>query len=198
MDLDAIGQYKQLMQRYSQVVFRVSNDLQFWHTFLPAAIEAHRQIYPDPPFYFESGLFVYNISLNDDPGWLYPLQPSFTIDEDNIAASRVAFFQWIQVISLVRVYNSLETLVYSAIEKKYFPSPTGKKMATKALKTKILTEIKAAGLKDEINNNQFLLTFLKHRSTAVTHFLRLPVRDLPYTWESFFIFLSIIRHLIVH
>jgi hypothetical protein len=152
-----------LRAAYSGVVFSISNDLIFGQTFLPAAIQAHREKYPQQTRFFESGLYAYNINLSDNKGWLHGLGLSVEITKDSLEASRERFFMWIRLLSIVRIYNALELLLYGIIETRYLPSATLQQPMRK-LKTLILTELKNDGVSTGTKNNAFLLTYLGHRS----------------------------------
>jgi hypothetical protein len=186
------------MEEYSKVVFNISVDLKFWDSFLPTAIEAYKNAYPSNIRYFESGLYAYNMTLDDNSGWLYSLKKTAVIGSENIHESKESFFEWVQIISLVRIYNSLESLLYNMISSQYFTPSKSKKITNKDLKTRVLGELKTAAIKHDTKNNKFLIAYIKFRSTNADQFLRKTVRDLPYTWEGFFNFMSIIRHIIVH
>jgi len=189
--------YQSLRKAYSDVVFSISNDLIFWSTFLPSAIEAYRKNYPNQARLFESGLFAYNIQLGTNTGWLHSLNHSAEINDDNLDYSRERFFQWIRLLSVVRIYNALEKLLFGIIETQYLPFD-GPKHTLKKLKTLILTELTTENIAHDRKNNQFLLAFLRHRSPYLEQFFTLPVSNLTTSWETFFEFLSLIRHIIVH
>lgn len=186
-----------LRSAYSTVVFAISNDLTFWNTFLPAAIQAHREKYPDQIRFFESGLCAYDISLESNNGWLHTLDHIEAIDNENLDHSRQRFFQWIQVLSIVRIYNALELLLYGIIETCYLGS-LGEKMPLKKLKTLVLTELKNAKIPHDTKNNHFLITYLRQRNSNLGRFFSLPVSNLTTSREEFFEFLSVVRHILVH
>jgi hypothetical protein len=186
-----------LRTAYSGVVFSISNDLVFWQTFLPVAIQAHREKYPEQTRFFESGLYAYNINLADNKGWLHGLGQSAEITSENLDSSRERFFMWIRLLSIVRIYNALELLLYGIIETRYLP-PANEQRPLKRLKTLILTELKQAGIPHETKNNGFLLAYLQHRSPSLAQFFSLPVPNLSLSRMAFFEFQSLIRHMIVH
>lgn len=189
--------YGSLRTAYSEVVFSISNDLAFWKSFLPATIHAYRERYPQQTRLFESGHYAYNINLTDNKGWLHELGMSAEINNSNLDQSRERFLMWIQLISLVRIYNALELLLYGIIETRYFP-PTEKRRPLKTLKTLILTELKKDGIAHDTKNNGFLLVYLAYRNLALSRFFSLPVSNFTHSRTDFFEFLSVIRHIIVH
>lgn len=186
-----------LRDSYSAVVFSISNDLIFWKTFLPSAIQTYREKYPNQFRLFESGLYAYNIQLDNNAGWLHSFNKSVEINDDNLDQSRDRFFQWIQLLSIVRIYNALELVLYSIIEIRY-PPAIGEFHARKKLKTAILADLKKEQVAHETKNNQFLLAYLRHRNAKLSQFFSLPVTNLTTSRSEFFEFLSLIRHIIVH
>src|ERR1700727_267404 len=83
--------YRQLIDKYSEVVYTASSDIQFWTTFLPTAIKAYQEKYPNQWRYFESGFYAYDLSGSSNSGWLHGLGKTIDINAGNIDESKNNF-----------------------------------------------------------------------------------------------------------
>lgn len=188
---------KNLFDFYRSSVFSISNDLQFWKSFLDSTIEkSYRE--DNKRKYFESIFSVYDLSHNSQSGLLKTYREVFEVSNLNLDSYRKSFFSWIMNLAIVKIYNSCELLLLRTIQLEYYPV-LGNPLESKKYGDKVNNEVKRFLVTADSRNNRHLVEFLKQKSRLFEEFSRQETRLLSNTnWVQFFEFISILRHVIVH
>ena len=142
---------------YKNSVFSISNDLQFWKTFLDRSIENYKNEDKEKPL-FESGYFVYDLSHDSPNGYLKGDRKIFEITIGDLENYRKDFFSWIMNLSILKAYNSSELLLLKAIQLKFYPL-LNNPLEHKKYADKIHEEIKLSLIKPNTKNNKHLIEF---------------------------------------
>ncbi len=189
-------------EQYKNSLFQIKNDLRFWKQFLKTSIDSFQKEYPENRWIFQSGFYVYDITENSNSGRLKRSDDLYSIEIGDLHRHSDHFFDWIMNVSFVRVYNSVELLLLQCIRTKYFsqtPDPNIGKKEMKQLQNEIKKSLKESGIQPDGRNNRYLIQFLKTQNDRYKTFCYQPVRiDRTTSWENFFEFISILRHIISH
>ena len=194
--------YKAIIDEYINVAFSIQNDLQLWKVFLPATIKTYLEKYPCQVDAQSSGFYTYDIDSNICQGELHNFNKSSEIKAQELEPSSQYFLQWVEVLSIVRLYSSIENLLILSIQLKYYDEGSlllKNKKQVNNIKSKIQEELKDNKITTSRVNNKFLIDFLKLKSPSVSNFLKCKTYSgEESSWEDFFEFISIIRHIVVH
>lgn len=187
---------------YRQLISNITNDLEFWKSFLNLSIKNYQSQEIKPEKLYASVFISRDIDVSLNIEHLISLNSSTSIMTDDLEIHRKLFFTWIMNLSLLKSYNALEIFLLKAIWLNYFPTlknPTIKKKNTDELKNSIKAELKKIGLVSDTKNNRYLIEFLKYKAMNFEKLLSLQIRaDLKTTWKDFFDMISVLRNIMVH
>lgn len=184
---------------YRNSLFSISNDIQFWKSFLEKAIEkyneanecGHRKI-------FESIFNVYDIPFDSLNGVLKTYNETFEISPNSLQDYRKKFFNFVMNFSILKAYNASELLLLGSIQLAFFPTLESP-FKNRKHADKIHKEIKNNLTNADTTNNRHLIQFLKAKCSKFDTFSDQLVRiDLKTNWINFFEMLSILRNVIAH
>ena len=196
------GGFKTVCDEYISVAFSIDNDLQLWKVFLPATIKTYLEKYPEQERALSSGFYAYDIDSNTCKFRDHNFNKSSEIKAQELEPTSQYFLQWVEVLSIVRLYSSIEDLLLHSIIIKYYDNGcvlSKNKRQANDIKNKIREELKSNKIPISRINNRFLIDFLKLKSDSVSNFLKCKTRpEENFSWEGFFEFISIIRHIVVH
>ena len=194
--------FKKISDEYINVAFPINNDLQLWQVFLPSAIKIYLEKYPNQINLQSSGFYAYDINTKTSIVLLKNFNKISEIKTHELELNRCNFFQWVQILSIVRLYNSIEDLLIHSIQLKYFNNLSlvlKNRKQVNAIKNSIQKNLVNNDIVPSRNNNKYLIDFIKLKSPTAANFFQLKTYSIPKsTWEDFFEFISIIRHIIVH
>jgi hypothetical protein len=195
--------FKVVSEEYINVAFSIQNDLQLWRVFLPATIETYLEKYPSQVDAHSSNFLAYDIDSNScHITETHDFNKSSEIKAQELKPSSQYFLQWVEVLSIVRLYSSIEELLLNSIKLKYYSGDSSLIKSRKHannIKNKIQKELEDNNIDMSRINNRFLINFLKFKSKLVSGFFKCKTFSVKESsWEDFFEFISIIRHIIVH
>ena len=107
------------------------------------------------------------------------------------------FLQWVEILSIVRLYNSIEDLLLYSIGLKYYndgDSLVRSKKQFNNIKNRVQRELESNNIDKSRINNKYLISFLNFKSAKVSSFLKCKTYSIEESsWEEFFEFISIIQ-----
>jgi hypothetical protein len=187
---------------YRNVVWNVSTDIQFWNAFLDYAIGERQKNEPESELVYSAVFSHYNHDLINGKGSLSYQPNAMLIANGDLAVRKEGFLNWVRILSILKVYNSMELFLLEAIRIRFFSSLnsaiTGKDAVDKII-GEIMDFLKSNREPVDKKNNKHILRFMEIKSKEVAAFFNLAVRtDLNSNWRNFFEQLSVLRNLITH
>jgi len=187
---------------YKDAVFGVDADLRFWQSFLKLSIDEYKNKSSRPDEVFSAIFPAYNINPRTNSGLLKTHKKAFSIKTLDLDIHSQDFFAWVTNLSILKTYNALEVFLLQAIHLRHFPNlknPIDSKKAVEQINREIKAYLTTQNVNSDTKNNRHIIQFLKHQSTDISSFLKLPIRiDLTTNWENFFELISILRNIIAH
>lgn len=187
---------------YRKSVLNTDVDINFWEWLIAESVKNLKNDHTKQEKLFGAILGTYDYSFQNFSGLLKVHPQSVTIEKSNLHIRQKDFMNWIMNLSFVKIYNSLEILLYHAIQINQFPhlkNSLGDKKVIANIKKEISQHLKANSIIYDTKNNRHLVEYIKALSPNYNNFLNAPVRDRSKTtWSNFFELLSIIRHIVVH
>lgn len=189
-------------EKYKATVFSVDADLRFWQSFLKLSIDEYKNKSSRPEEVFSAIFPAYNINPDTNSGLLKTHKKVLSIKTLDLDKHSQDFFAWVTNLSILKTYNALEVFLLQAIHFRHFPNFTNRidsKRSVEQINREIKAYLTAQNVNADTKNNRHLIQFLKHQSTDISSFLKLPIRiDLTTNWENFFELVSILRNVIAH
>lgn len=185
---------------YKESIFSINYDINFWKSFLKLSIERF-------PEKVERNLFTaifcaYDHDSNTIQGTLKCHEKVYKTNISDLEKKRIEFFQWIMNLSILKSYNSLEILIHRSIQLAFYPklpNPIMGKKQTENIQNQIRDFLTNKNVSIITKNNDYLMQFLRIKSSKLASFLDLPMNtDLNTTWIEFFYLISILRNIIAH
>lgn len=187
---------------YKDAVFGIDADLRFWHSFLELSIEEYINKNSRPEEVFSAIFTAYDINLVENIGLLKIHKKVYSVKTLDLNKRSQAFFTWVINLAIIKTYNALEVYLLQAIHIRYFPNlenPVESKKAAEQFNREIRAYLTTQNVKTDTKNNRHIIQFLRHQSTDIATFLKLPARiDLNTNWENFFELVSILRNVVAH
>ncbi len=183
------------VDRYVHSMMEISSDYTIWKSIVDTAIlQYQKQGVKDVKNELCSMLFsAYNLNAKTGKDFLY-------IYPRNIPLQQDSFFRWVANLAILRVYNSIEILLYSVIMEEYMRKKYSLANA-KEDELVIKFEIRKYLKKNKVEQleERYIIQYLYRKSPEVNDFVREKMRvDLDTTWLNFFEFISMLRNLVAH
>lgn len=194
--------YRTYFDEYKKSVFQIEVDLRFWTHFLTISIDKYKLENPKNRWISQSGFGLFNIPANGLNGWLHSSKEVSSIEIKDLNEHSKKFFIWVMNLSIIRIYDSVETLLLQSIQNKFFPlleNPIKGKKETNKIIEEIKYNLKASGHTVDTKNNRHIISFLKKNSPECKSFLNLPIKiEWETNWETFYELFSVLRNIITH
>ncbi len=194
-----ISKIIQIQSSFQKSLHALDSDLNFWNHFITKWAIPEYQAKNPARVIHASAYSTYDNDTKTGKGRLKLHREIREIHSDNLPMYSDVLFNWVEGLTIVRVYNALEILLLQLIDVVYFNSevtPLTKKKEINAIESRIRVEL---GKESNKVNNGHLIKFLKLKSPEFDEWINLSVRpDLKSTWDDYFLLISILRHVVAH
>ncbi len=131
-------------ENYRRIIAMIDHDLSFWEIFLTHSIKGYQKQEGKHEKIHESVFAAYDIDPDTNNRVLTTHnEPRLTMTVD-LERHRLSFYDWIENLILLKIYNASEIFLLQAIWLKYFPTlsnPTASSKASNELQKKIRKEL---------------------------------------------------------
>jgi hypothetical protein len=194
-----ISKIIQIQSSFQKSLHALDSDLNFWNHFITKWAIPEYQAKNPARVIHASAYSTYDNDTKTGKGRLKLHREIREIHSDDLPMYSDVLFNWVEGLTIVRVYNALEILLLQLIDVVYFNSevtPLTKKKEINGIESRIREEL---GKESNKVNNAHLIKFLKLKSPEFDEWINLSVRpDLKSTWDDYFLLISILRHVVAH